>query len=142
MVRAWGDNGLGTSAMSALEKIQAALPERLNTHLEEIPLMAPPLTQPPQFSPHSEKLRAAIRERRVLNMEYEKEDGEKSQRLIQPLGMVFWGKVWTLLSWCELRDAYRNFRVDRIVNLTNTQSFFETGPEKSLKHYLAKWCPD
>lgn len=140
MVRSWGDQSLGNSAMAALEKIQAALPTRLNQHLEEIPLLAPPINPHPQFSVHSEKLREAIRERRVLNMEYVKESGEESQRLVQPLGMVFWGKVWTLLSWCELRDAYRNFRVDRIISLSNTQQFFETGPEKSLQHYLNTWC--
>lgn len=140
MVKAWGDHALGSSAMAALEKIQAALPTRLNQHLEEIPLIAPAFNQHPQFSPHSEKIREAIRERRTLQMEYAKEDGERSQRLVQPLGMVFWGKVWTLLSWCELRDAYRNFRVDRIIQLTSTAHFFEVGPEKSLQHYLNTWA--
>ncbi len=140
MVRAWGDNELGSSALAALEKIQAALPNRLNQHLEDIPLIAPPVNPHPQFSPHSQQLREAIRERRTVQMQYEKEDGESSQRLIQPLGMVFWGKVWTLLAWCELRDSYRSFRVDRIQKLTNTDQFFEIGPEKSLQHYLNSWC--
>ncbi len=142
MVKAWGDHALGQSAMSALEKIQAALPEKLYQHLSDIALLAPEMSHPPQFSLFSEKLRAAIREGRTLNMQYKKEDGEQSQRLIQPLGLVFWGKVWTLVSWCELRDAYRNFRVDRIQKLTNTDHFFETHDEKSLQHYISAYTHD
>jgi predicted DNA-binding transcriptional regulator YafY len=28
--------------------------------------------------------------------------------------LYFWGDVWTLAAWCELRRDFRNFRLDRI----------------------------
>jgi predicted DNA-binding transcriptional regulator YafY len=34
--------------------------------------------------------------------------------VVRPLGLWFWGKVWTLVGWCELREDFRMFRVDRI----------------------------
>ena len=37
-----------------------------------------------------------------------------TERTVRPLGLFYWGKVWTLAAWCELRTDFRNFRVDRI----------------------------
>jgi predicted DNA-binding transcriptional regulator YafY len=37
---------------------------------------------------------------------------------VRPLGLFFWSGVWTLIGWCELRDTFRNFRIDRIAALT------------------------
>ena len=33
---------------------------------------------------------------------------------MRPLGLWFWGKVWTLVAWCEMRGDFRAFRIDRI----------------------------
>jgi predicted DNA-binding transcriptional regulator YafY len=33
---------------------------------------------------------------------------------VRPLGLWFWGKVWTLVAWCEMRSDFRAFRIDRI----------------------------
>ena len=38
-------------------------------------------------------------------------------RIIWPLGMFFWGSVWTIGAWCELRDDFRIFRLARIDSL-------------------------
>ena len=32
-------------------------------------------------------------------------------------GLFFWGIVWSVTGWCELRDAFRNFRLDRMSDL-------------------------
>jgi predicted DNA-binding transcriptional regulator YafY len=37
-----------------------------------------------------------------------------TSRIVWPLGLVYWGAKWTLAAWCELRDDFRSFRVDRI----------------------------
>lgn len=46
---------------------------------------------------------------------------------MRPLGVWFWGKVWTAICWCELRQDFRMFRVDRIMALELAGKF---GPEK------------
>ena len=37
-----------------------------------------------------------------------------AQRVLRPLGCFYWGAAWTLAAWCELRQDFRSFRVDRI----------------------------
>ncbi|WP_245573803.1 helix-turn-helix transcriptional regulator [Neptunomonas japonica] len=56
--------------------------------------------------------------------------------MVWPLGLVFWGRAWTLVAWCELRQAYRMFRLDRIGRLQLVAKNFETTDTISLQHYL------
>lgn len=140
MVQAWGDDALGQSADSALDKIRAILPDRqhyLHSMTEET-LIVPDFER--QDSRYSQPLREAIKYRQKVNISYNKENGESSQRVIWPLGLVYWGKVWTLVSWCEMRDAYRSFRVDRITGLYVHGETFEISDERSLKHYLRQYA--
>ena len=46
---------------------------------------------------------------------------------MRPLGVWFWGKVWTAVCWCELRADFRMFRLDRIITLVEAGQF---RPEK------------
>ncbi len=50
-----------------------------------------------------------------LQITYEDEAGNRSERVVRPLGVWFWGKVWTAVCWCELRNDFRMFRLDRVV---------------------------
>ena len=56
---------------------------------------------------------------------------------MRPLGLYFWGKVWTLAAWCELRDDFRSFRVDRIRDPELSEPF-EAEPAKSLEAFIAR----
>lgn len=86
-------------------------------------------------------LRNATKNQQTVKMKYQAESGDVSERLIQPLGQIFWGKVWTLIAWCELRNAYHNFRVDRVIALEVLETQFATSDTKSLKHYIAQYAP-
>ncbi len=63
---------------------------------------------------------------------YVREDGTPSERTVWPLGLFFWGKVWTLGAWCEKREALRNFRIDRMCNPVLTGQTFTTTPGRTL----------
>jgi len=60
-------------------------------------------------------------------MAYAREDGQASERTIWPLGLFFWGKNWTLIGWCQLRNSFRHFRVDRVQGLNVSD---ETYPDQ------------
>jgi predicted DNA-binding transcriptional regulator YafY len=47
------------------------------------------------------------------------------------LGLWFWGKVWTLIAWCELRQDFRMFRIDRI-DSADPGAVFRPERDKSL----------
>ncbi len=139
MVQRWGDQELGKAADSALTKIRAILPDKL--HFEHA--IKPEWLLVPDYSSgenarHGEQIRAAIKSLRVLSINYRTEDQQSSDREIWPLGLVFWGNVWTLISWCELRHAYRSFRLDRIIKLTPIERHYLLSDSINLQHYIAQ----
>jgi predicted DNA-binding transcriptional regulator YafY len=56
--------------------------------------------------------------------------------------MFFWGRTWTLAAWCELRDDFRNFRLDRVSTPTMLEERFNDEPGKSLKDLLSRYGAD
>lgn len=86
-------------------------------------------------------LRHAIDAKLKIDIDYVAESESRTQRTLQPLGQMFWGKVWTLVAWCELRDDYRHFRLDRIKKLSILDQQFETNKTKSLEHFITLYSP-
>ena len=60
---------------------------------------------------------------------------------MRPLGLFFWGKPWTLAAWCELREDFRNFRLDRIGDSTLLEEVFVDEPGKTLRDMLTRYGP-
>ena len=116
-MRAWGDPELAKAADRALDKVQTALPERLQRHLGESSLFVPRFFSHGETAERLARLRGAARKMRKVRLSYLDAKGAASDRVVAPLGLFFWGKVWTLATWCELRQDYRDFRVDRIREL-------------------------
>jgi predicted DNA-binding transcriptional regulator YafY len=81
-------------------------------------------------------VRVAMQSRQKLRIRYEKRDGEESVRVVRPLGAFFWGRSWTLTAWCELREDFRNFRLDRMSSIEPTGESFVDEPARSLREYL------
>ena len=76
------------------------------------------LTRGPSPAPHLGAQRQAIGNRHRVHLDYLVGGRRPTVRTVQPLGVLFWGRSWTLGTWCELREDYRNFRLDRIASLT------------------------
>jgi predicted DNA-binding transcriptional regulator YafY len=69
-----------------------------------------------------------VEKRAVLTLDYRDEAGRASARDVRPLGLWFWGKVWTLVAWCEMRGDFRAFRIDRIASVSEAGRSFK--PER------------
>ena len=135
LVKAWGGQELALAATEALDKIEGALPERLRHRIDTPRLFAPSYEADGRIA-HLDALRQAINGRQVLRIEYLSLEDVPTSRDIWPLGLFFWGKIWTLASWCELRRDYRSFRVDRIQGLTADGRQFQESEQISLRQYL------
>ncbi|MES2818774.1 MAG: YafY family protein [Pseudomonadota bacterium] len=135
MVSAWADPGLQRAAESALAKIHGVLPADLRDELNGNQLFVPGMRDYPVH--WLGQLRLAVRERRKLLLSYRCEREAQTERCIWPLGLFFWGQVWTLCGWCELRSDFRNFRIDRVQGLRDTGEHFDPAPGQRLKDYLA-----
>nr|WP_237439559.1 WYL domain-containing protein [Amycolatopsis rubida] len=72
-------------------------------------------------------------------MSYGDAKGQKTERDVEPLGLL-WGLAgWYVLGWCRLRDAVRGFRLDRIRALALTGGRVERR-EVELPRIPALWC--
>ncbi|MBV7300199.1 helix-turn-helix transcriptional regulator [Enterovibrio paralichthyis] len=137
MVRAWSDKRLAAASESASRKIHSVLPETLKAQIDAFPLAVPAFHIETACADHAELLRLATADKRKVRIDYQTGEGKSTQRIIHPLGQVFWGKVWTLVAWCELRDEYRNFRVDRVQHCCVLEEYFDADEMKSFQHYLS-----
>lgn len=137
MAAAWVDPTLGAAAHAALEKIEAVLPPESAAVLSHVRLFAPRGEWARKVRDGLEPVRTAIAHRRKLRFDYHRLDGRRGRRVVRPLGLHFWGEVWTLAAWCEQRGDYRTFRVDRIGDPRALDEGWSTDEGIELEGYLA-----
>ncbi len=117
IVRGWADADLARAARTALERIEAVLPDRLRTVSGPEPFYVPDFFIRGETKNFLAELRRAIQAKQQIRIGYVRADGETSERQVEPVGLFFWGNRWTLGAWCNLRQAFRSFRLDRIESL-------------------------
>jgi predicted DNA-binding transcriptional regulator YafY len=61
-------------------------------------------------------LRSAIRTCGRLAISYVDGEGHQTQRVIWPIQLSFIDNARVVTGWCELREAFRFFRTDRLVS--------------------------
>ena len=142
MVQTFTDKSLARAAQQAMEKIEHVIPEHLKAELARQDILVPNFPVTPNVAEAFEILRAAIKLQQKVNFEYHREDKEYSKRTVQPLGLMYWGKLWTLVAWCELRDEFRHFRLDRMSNITGLQQHYPLTAGQTLQDFLAQHCDE
>ncbi len=138
IVGSWGDERLGKAAEDALAKIEHALPERQRRLFRDTALFAPDTHRREQITVDMAALRGAVRESRKVAIAYEDLSGGRTKRTIWPLGLAFFGPVWLMIGWCELREDFRSFRVDRMRQATVLDHRYPPQPGRRLADYFAR----
>ena len=138
MVEAFAGPDLAPQVRSALAKIALALPPGRAQEIESTRMFVPAIAGDAAAWRRIDPLRRAIAARKVVECLYLADPDRRSRRKIRPLGLYFWGKVWTVAAWCEVRRDFRNFRLDRIEDLSILDATFEDEPDKNLEAFLEK----
>jgi len=138
IVRAWGGAKMALAATEALAKIEAMLPADARKAAGEVRIHAFDMSMSEKTRADLDRVEAAINAKAVLSLRYAAEDGRETARDIEPLGLYFWGKVWTLIAWCRLRTGFRVFRIDRMIELTESGEKFPLTKGRTLQDYLAQ----
>ena len=107
------------AAMNALAKIAAVLPDDLRNNVEGIGLIAVP-SRDADARHDLAPIRAAIRSEQMVVLDYADVKGEHTRRTIWPIALAFFESSRVLAAWCELRQDFRHFRIDRIIALHET----------------------
>ena len=133
-VRRQGDEALAQAASNALAKIAAATPKDLRDDMADTSLWVPiGLDQEAASDIHVRPVREAIRYQHRLRMSYCDEHGAPSDRVVWPFALAFFEGRRLLAAWCELRLAFRHFRIDRIAAVESLQERYPARRHELLK---------
>lgn len=120
-VGAQPDDGLGAAAQNALAKIATASPEDLRDRINDTGLWPVAVWSTKTPMPVLGQVRQAMRTEKALQIAYADESGRPSERAIWPVQLAYYEGKQVIAAWCCLRQAFRNFRTDRIVSLVLTE---------------------
>ena len=138
IVRTWADAGLANAAEQVLAKVNAVLPPAIRPRLAFGAMIVPGGHVPTVVGDNLSVLRGAIQARRKTAFHYPRPFAERSNRLVRPLVLAYWGGSWTLGAWCENVSGFRTFRIDGIFDLEVTRETFLGEPSRLLADYLAE----
>lgn len=140
-VKRHGDAQLADSSDHAYAKIAAVIPERLQEQLLTAPLM---VASAHYYSPleeqHAEQLRESINQEVKVLVTYQDAQDQVSQRVIYPLAIGFFDQVLICPAWCELRQDFRHFRVDRMVDMTLLKDNYHPNRDYLLRRWQKSQC--
>lgn len=107
---------------AARKKIDKILPETTRGEVEflrdSLRFVSRPRLHAPEVGQRLTVIRRAIRRREVLRLAYQARYGEPGVRDVEPHGLVCMEGRWLMAAYCRTREAMRNFRLDRIEQVT------------------------
>ena len=135
-----GDRDLQAAARRVAAKIAGALPELRANELDDGRFVVSGFGAP--AAADMGMLRTAVRDSRRLAIVYRDERERLTERTCLPLAVVYYIEVTVLAAWCELRDDFRHFRVDRIVACHETgDSFADLAPQLRQDWHARRGMP-
>ena len=138
IVQSWGDKQLADAAADVIAKVEAVVPEALRKYMTNTALLAPSLHYMEPICFDLADLRAALRDQVIVGIDYRDAFGDNTSRNVRPLSLAYFGPVWVMAAWCELRDNFRTFRLDRISRFNVTGEKFASEPGKTLNDFLSR----
>ena len=136
MVRNWTDQSFAQKAESAYRKIQATLSAQMLHELTQISTFSAPSHYKIPWEISFTEVRECIRRKQFVTFIYLDLNEKQSERTIRPLALTSFSPVWLLTGWCELRQDFRNFRIDRISQFRQLDKRFKDENDKSLQAYM------
>lgn len=134
-----GDGELKEAARRVSNKIASALPEPLRQWLEASALHAWGRSPPASDCVDLAVLRRAIREERKLTIDYRDERGRETRRTIRPAALIYYAEAVNLVAWCELRQALRHFRVERMTACEACDAYFKGEGDALRRLWTMSW---
>ena len=124
LIRAWGGSAMASAAEEALVKIEAVLPDAAQKRAQGVHIQAiVPGGIDAELRARIDAFETHSQNRIRLRLSYRDVNSVLTNRVVRPLGLIFWGKAWTLVAWCEKRADFRAFRIDRIESYAELDRF-------------------
>jgi predicted DNA-binding transcriptional regulator YafY len=135
------DNSIRQHFAAALYKVKAVLrssdKEYVDNLTPNIEIMRSRVPQEELSQQYLSSLQRAIGQKRVVSMEYYAQYKEElMQRVIEPIGLCYYGSAWHVIGWCRLRSDYRDFRLGRIRKMSLGDELFDAAAHPSIQEYI------
>ena len=138
IVHAFTDKSIHTHYSNALNKVKAILrfsqKEKLEQLRQNIKLQLPPCLN--NDYEYLSLIQQTISAKTILIFDYKNNKEEVSRRQAEPIGLIFYAMSWHLIAWCHLRNDYRDFKVSRILTITNTGMLFQKTDHIEVNDYM------
>lgn len=134
-----GDTELKAAAGRVAEKIAGAVPPPLRQTLSTRALHAWGSVPRQPEGIDLATVRRAIRDEEKLLIDYRDEYARATERTIRPIALIYYSQTANIVAWCELRQAIRNFRADRVEACERTQAYFRGEGDGLRQLWIAGW---
>lgn len=137
LMSGFGDQSVQVQFDSALTKIKSVLKQidkEKVEHLDQSIKLQLPNRITPDFHYLSD-IQRSITEKIQLKIGYQSVKEEVSERIVEPIGLVFYAFSWHMIAYCQLRKDYRDFKLSRIQSLVLTSNPFQVERHIGLNDY-------
>lgn len=134
-----GDTELRQAAKQVNRKIAAVVPAPLAGTFSANALHAWGSVAPVPDALDLAMVRRAIRDEQKLALDYRDEYARATERTIRPVALIYYSQTANIVAWCELRQAIRNFRADRVEHCELAEDFFRGEGEKLRSLWIQGW---
>ncbi len=134
------DASTKTSYTSAMYKVRSVLRNNEKDYLENIEdhiqVIDNPYLPKGEENNHIQTILQSISLKNIISINYFANHNQKTtQRDVEPCGIYYQSNKWYLIGFCQLRNDYRNFRIDRISGIKVTDTKFSK-VHPTLKTFL------
>ncbi|RLT99277.1 helix-turn-helix transcriptional regulator [Ketobacter sp.] len=119
-----GDASLARGARDLLAKLEAVIPPHLQPILADLTMMVAAQEPAPADSVDVARVREWIRQQKCIRIRYQDQAQRVSERTLWPIAVAYFQHTRLLVGWCELRQAFRHFRTDRILQVAFLEQHF------------------
>ncbi|SFH30253.1 helix-turn-helix transcriptional regulator [Pedobacter insulae] len=134
----FADKSILTHYTTALNKVKnvlrSAQREKLETLNEHIKLQLPGRLK--NDYEYLSLIQNAISAQCIIEINYKNNKAETSKREVEPIGLVFYAFHWHLIAWCHLRNEYRDFKLNNIINVNCTDIPFRKMEHMPISDYM------
>lgn len=134
----FADKSISQHYHNALDKVKNVLKNAQKEHLEKlnqhIKLQLPKRLY--NDVEYLSLLQNAIADKTIVSIKYKDYKEEISERKLEPIGLIFYAFSWHLIGFCHLRNAYRDFKVNNILQLNCSSMPFTIENHISINDYM------
>ena len=134
-----GEPDLQAAARRVNDKIAAAVPAPLRQTFAARSLHAWGTVPPAPGGVDLAMIRRAVRDEQKISLTYADAQGQTSERTVRPIALIYYSATSNIVGWCELRQALRNFRSDRVIAATLLPDRFIGQGDALRRDWIAGW---